>query len=224
MLNYQILRKKEGRKGGFIVCYGLVFTLDHCLSDCPRHFALWGAPEKVTCWEHLSSFPFCESIPFSQFVHLHLHMAYVAFLHPNECRDERSKAISVNLSTLDVTGPASSHYTRCNCSFVPVRREMFVNGMEYELSLLSERRSRVFYPHIPSGLVSMRRRLSSLCVEMDTQEWISFHLQNQLDLLGYGSKSETFWKAAPIDVQWWLYHLSLLKRVGYNMSRHWAQL
>lgn len=87
----------------------------------------------------------------------------------SECRDERSKAISVNLSTLDVTGPASSHYTRCNCSFVPVRREMLVNGMEYELSLLSERRSRVFYPHIPSGLVSMRRRLTSLCVEMDTQ-------------------------------------------------------
>eukprot|EP00063_Salmo_salar_P018622 XP_013993457.1 PREDICTED: drebrin-like isoform X1 [Salmo salar] len=59
---------------------------------------------------------------------------------------------------------------------------MFVNGMEYELSLLSERRSRVFYPHIPSGLVSMRRRLSSLCVEMDTQWALYAYEDNSNDL------------------------------------------
>ncbi|XP_064834514.1 drebrin-like isoform X3 [Oncorhynchus masou masou] len=59
---------------------------------------------------------------------------------------------------------------------------MFVNGMEYEFSLLSERRSRVFYPHIPSGLVSMRRRLSSLCVEMDTQWALYTYEDNSNDL------------------------------------------
>ncbi|KAM9539094.1 drebrin-like isoform 2-T2 [Salvelinus alpinus] len=59
---------------------------------------------------------------------------------------------------------------------------MFVNRMEYELSLLSERRSRVFYPHIPSGLVSMRRRLSSLCVEMDTQWALYTYEDNSNDL------------------------------------------